>query len=374
MHILMTADAVGGVWTYTQELVSGLVRRGHRVTLVSFGKLPSAKQIEWVKPLASLEYQPTSFRLEWMQDAAQDLGQSAAYLGDLVHAVQPDVLHFNQFAYGALECDVPRVVVAHSDVVSWWQSVHQQEPPGTEWMRWYRRVVSKGLARADAVVAPSQFMLRAVRQNYLGPDHGEVIHNGRTAELFEPDCDKENVVLSVGRLWDRAKQVSLLGERKQCVPVWIAGELEHPDRAVSGRAGRNTIPDGVNFCGRRSHKELRTLYARAAIYAATSCYEPFGLAPLEAALSHCALILNDIPVFRELWGNAAFYFHPNDPASLAEAIRLLAADSQMRNQYAERAHEHARSNFDSQRMIVRYEHLYRELAAGRLRRKHEAAA
>ncbi len=33
MHILVTADTLGGVWTYTRELVTGLVRHGERVTL-----------------------------------------------------------------------------------------------------------------------------------------------------------------------------------------------------------------------------------------------------------------------------------------------------------------------------------------------------
>ena len=42
MHVLVTADTVGGVWTYTRELVTGLARRGVRVTLVSFGGAPSA--------------------------------------------------------------------------------------------------------------------------------------------------------------------------------------------------------------------------------------------------------------------------------------------------------------------------------------------
>ena len=42
MHVLITADTVGGVWTYTRELACGLLHRGHRVTLVSFGRIPSA--------------------------------------------------------------------------------------------------------------------------------------------------------------------------------------------------------------------------------------------------------------------------------------------------------------------------------------------
>ena len=53
MHVLITADTVGGVWTYTQELVSGLVQRDVRVTLVSFGRMPSPEQTEWLAGFAS---------------------------------------------------------------------------------------------------------------------------------------------------------------------------------------------------------------------------------------------------------------------------------------------------------------------------------
>jgi len=39
MHVLVTTDTISGVWTYARELVSGLVSRGLRVTLVSLGEV-----------------------------------------------------------------------------------------------------------------------------------------------------------------------------------------------------------------------------------------------------------------------------------------------------------------------------------------------
>ena len=44
MHVLVTTDTISGVWPYTRELVSGLVSRGLRVTLVSFGEVPLPEQ------------------------------------------------------------------------------------------------------------------------------------------------------------------------------------------------------------------------------------------------------------------------------------------------------------------------------------------
>src|SRR5947209_20182642 len=115
MHILITADTVGGVWTYARELVMGLVGRGHRVTLVSFGKLPNEEQVRWMPGLPRFQFRPTNFRLEWMRDAQQDIDASMRFLEEVVHEVEPDLPHLNQYAYGALQTEIPRVVVGHSD-------------------------------------------------------------------------------------------------------------------------------------------------------------------------------------------------------------------------------------------------------------------
>src|ERR1700739_5037879 len=136
MHILVTADTLGGVWTYTRELVTGLVRRGDRVTLVSFGDIPAAAQTRWMDGLANLDYRPTAFKLEWMLDSEADMVASAQYLEAVIEETNPDVLHLSQFYYGPLNCGVPCVVVAHSDVVSWWAAVHKKMPPETEWLVW----------------------------------------------------------------------------------------------------------------------------------------------------------------------------------------------------------------------------------------------
>jgi glycosyltransferase involved in cell wall biosynthesis len=108
---------------------------------------------------------------------------------------------------------------------------------------------------------------------------------------------------------------------------------------------------------------LRELYASAAIYVATSRYEPFGLSPLEAALSGCALVINDIPVFHELWGDAALYFQRNDPHALAELMSELKHSPWLREQYGARAYETACRKFTAARMVADYESAYQQVAA-----------
>src|SRR3954453_17451368 len=116
MRALVTADTVGGVWTYTRELVTGLSKRGVDVTLVSFGEIPSAPQSEWTNALKNVDSRATAFKLEWMQGAEDDLQMSSEFLLDVIAETKPELLHLSQYCYGALELDVPKVVVAHSDV------------------------------------------------------------------------------------------------------------------------------------------------------------------------------------------------------------------------------------------------------------------
>ena len=363
MHVLVTADTVGGVWTYTRELVTGLSQRGVRVTLVSFGDIPTAAQSGWLDGLRNVDYRATAFRLEWMQDAHHDLKTSSHFLKQVIAETNPDVLHLNQYAYGALDCAIPKIVVGHSDVVSWWVAVHGDLPPENDWIGAYREIVTKGLAGADVVVAPSRWMLNELQEHYDVLRNGSVIYNGRNPALFNPHVSKEDLVMSVGRAWDKGKQVSLLTEARHITPVWVAGADEHPDSAFQDGSQQPNRARGVRFLGPQSEAQLRHLFGRASIYAATSQYEPFGLAPVEAAFSRCALIMNDIPTFRELWGETACYFQQNNAEDLAAKIRELQQDRELRLTYANLAYRRAKQRFTAERMVDEYLNLYRTLVS-----------
>jgi glycosyltransferase involved in cell wall biosynthesis len=364
VHVLVTADTLSGAWTYTRELVTGLVTRGVRVTLVSFGEIPLPERTTWMDHLHGLEYRPTAFRLEWMQEAEEDLPESSAFLVALVRELRPDVLHLNQFCYGNLPVDVPRVVMAHGDLISWTQAVGA--PRSSRPLKWYRDTIFRGIAGADAIVAPSAWMLDRITACYGRPQRGEVIYPGRNPIFFNPYVSKDDCVLAVGRMVDASKQVFLLTQHAHPVPVCIVG-AEHtvPVPRIPIRADVKVATDqtSVAIRGPQTEAQLRALYSRASIYAATARYEPLGMPVLEAAFSRCAIVANDIPSFREVWGDAALYFRTNDAASLAESIRRLSDDRSMRRAYAELAYTRARERFTTKRMIDDCLHLYRSLVS-----------
>jgi glycogen synthase len=366
VHVLVTADTLSGSWTYTRELVTGLVTRGVRVTLVSFGEIPLPEQTAWMDLLHGLDYRPTAFRLEWMQEAERDLPESSSFLANLVRELQPDVLHLNQFCYGDLAVDVPRVVMAHGDLVTWTLAVHGHRPRLTRWLKWYRDTIVRGIAAADAVVASSVAMLDMIRCCYVPPRRDAVIYPGRNPVLFNPYVGKDDSVLCVGRLRDAGKQVFLLTQHAQPLPVCIVGEEQTvplPRVPIRADIKLSTDQSSIAIRGPQTESQLRALYSRASIYAATARYDPLGTAPLEAAFSRCAIVANDIPSFREVWGDAALYFQTNNAASLSDALHRLNADRALCRGYAERAYARARERFTTKRMIDDYLQLYRSLVS-----------
>jgi glycosyltransferase involved in cell wall biosynthesis len=100
--------------------------------------------------------------------------------------------------------------------------------------------------------------------------------------------------------------------------------------------------------------------ARAAIFALPARYEPFGLLPLEAGLSGCALVLGDIPSLREVWGDAALFVAPDQPAGLEAALQTLIRNAPFRDWLAKRARERA-LQYTPERMARAYMALYTQL-------------
>jgi glycogen synthase len=351
-HILMTADTVGGVWTYAIALSQDLVARGIEVSLATMGA-PLSREQRRQASQAGVEVYESAYKLEWMEQPWQDVQAAGEWLLNLQATLQPDLVHLNNYAHGNLPWHVPSVIVGHSCVYSWWNAVHAYEP-AAEWSE-YRRRVRNGLQAASMVVGVSRSMLREL-QHWYGIASGAVIYNGHRSGAYGPAA-KEPVVLSSGRLWDAAKNMTTLDAAAPMMrwPVYVAGEAQHPD------GGKPALQ---HLCplGRLSSEELRRCFSRAAIYASPAFYEPFGLAILEAALSGCALVLGDIPSLREIWGEAAVYVPPSDPEALALSVNALIANQQFREEMGRRARGRA-LGFTTDRMTQAYLNVYTQARA-----------
>lgn len=349
-RILMTADAIGGIWTYALDLARSLAASDIEIALAVMGQPLSEHQWRQAQAIGNVAVHESTFRLEWMESPWEDVTDAGRWLLRLRDRLKPDLVHLNGYAHGVLPFSVPTVVVGHSCVFSWWKAVHGEWPPAA-WNR-YRTEVRSGLRNATHVVAPSLAMMRSLESIYGGFSNRSVIPNGRL--LAPPDNPRKlPMILAAGRLWDRAKNVSALTKVASQLPwpVYLAGE-EYLKQPMSEAA--------VHYVGHLSSEHLAEWMAKAAIFASPACYEPFGLAILEAGLSQCALVLGDIDSLRENWDGAAVFVEPHNDDQLRHALRTLIDDPSYRAEMSLRA-KHRAQQFTPERMAGEYLNLYRTL-------------
>ena len=360
MRVLMTADTVGGVWTYALELADALAERDVEVVLATMGAPLSPAQRAELRASRVVRTYAHDAKLEWMDDPWADVDLAGGWLLRIRDEVEPDVVHLNGYAHATLPWELPLVVVGHSCVLSWHAAVRHEEAPAV-WNRYAARVAA-GLGAADLVVAPTRAMLRELERRYGVSAAREVIPNGRRPSGLE--LPKEPFVLTAGRLWDEAKNVAALDRVTPLLPwpVAVAGPLVPGQRPRHARA-----------LGLLSRNETDAWLARASIFALPARYEPFGLAALEAALAGCALVLGDIPSLHEVWDEAALYVDPEDDEGLAAALRLLIENGDLREQMAAKARERAQ-RYAPERMAAGYADAYERLATGTAAEAAEAVA
>jgi glycogen synthase len=352
VRILLSADTVGGVWDYSVTMAEGLLERGHSVLLAVLGS-PESVEGRTIPP--GVEVTCGNFRLEWMPGADADLRRGAEWLAAQGRGWGADLVHLNQMVYSALGIDLPTVVVAHSDVLSWFTET-KGSSAGPEWAAYAARVRA-GLLEAHAVVAPSRYQAMLLERHY-GRGADRVIHNGAPAPPLGVGRARERLVVSAGRAWDPAKGMDLLDRAL----LAMGGDV--PSARLFGSTEG---PGGERFTARALRCEgsvpadvLGEWLSRAGVYVAASRYEPFGLAPLEAALRGCPLVLSDIGSFRELWDGCATFFRNGSSESLSAVLYAALAEPERMHEQARAARERALHRYSAAGMVDQYTELYRD--------------
>ncbi len=115
--------------------------------------------------------------------------------------------------------------------------------------------------------------------------------------------------------------------------------------AVFHNPSQGPVPvkgEGVVFTGRLSDEEIVALYSNAAALLFPSLYEGFGIPPLEAMLLGCPVLSSNIEPAREVCGDAAFYFNPENLQEIAHSVSHLAANAGLRSAMIASGHARAR--------------------------------
>ncbi|EYD78257.1 putative glycosyltransferase protein [Rubellimicrobium mesophilum DSM 19309] len=333
------------------DLAGALRPAGVETVFLGFGPPPSPAQRAEAEVLGKLDWADAP--LDWLVQDESALARVPGLIDDAARRHGVDLLQVNMPTQAAgLETDRPLLVVSHSCVTTWFRAVRNSGlPPGWEWQG---ELNARGLARADLIVAPSQSHGEALRACYGPLPRLRVVLNAVTTP--EPTrLPEKPIVIASGRWWDEGKGGRVLDAAADLTnwPVRLLGPTHGPNGAAF--AAENARLDGE-----LPHAEAIALMREAGIFVSPSLYEPFGLAVAEAGRMGLPLVLSDIPTFRELWDNVAWFVPPGDPEELAVALDRLASDPHQRRRLGEAARLRSRrftAEAQAQAMLSLYEGL-----------------
>jgi glycosyltransferase involved in cell wall biosynthesis len=186
-------------------------------------------------------------------------------------------------------------------------------------------------------------------------------------------------ILSVSSIYRYKNYVRLieayaaLARRRPGLPdLVIVGDDQDPDysrQMETARAATGELASRIHILGEVPYAEVRRYYAGASLFVMPSYLETFGIPVLEAMASEVPLVASDIPIFREIAGDAAFYADPHRPESLAGAMDEALFRMDAREMLIKRGRERARE-FTWDRSAEGHLSLFHQVIAEREARLH----
>ena len=217
-------------------------------------------------------------------------------------------------------------------------------------LRYYRRFFHRFAQTADRIATVSEYTRNDIHQLYQVPlENIDVVYNGCNEQFRPLTAEEQRVVKETyAHGCDYFLFVGLIHKRKNLDTIFRAFDLfkEQTDNdmklVVVGdkKWWQGDIEDSFNamrhqedviMLGRQSMPVLTQLTgaARALVYA--SLFEGFGIPILEAFHAETAVITSNVTSMPEVAGEAALLVDPHREEDIAEAMRALWQDDDLRN-------------------------------------------
>jgi len=234
-----------------------------------------------------------------------------------------------------------------------------------------REQMERTLLEADRLLTPSEAVRRELIEIGVSPRRVRAIHHGTglmsdTAPGAPPAGTPPRYALHVGTVEPRKNVSALLAAWR----LLRARRLDPPPLVLCGGFGwkaealRREIAEAARegwtlHLGYLGAAELAALYRGAEMVLLPSFYEGFGLPAVEALQAGAPLVASDLPVLREVAGEAALYAPPDRPDLWADRVAALLADSGLREALREKGFARA-ALFDWHRTAEETARVFRE--------------
>jgi glycosyltransferase involved in cell wall biosynthesis len=322
VDLLSYTGTKGGMETYARELYRAIGALGSEFEFVGLASKEGAQLDQsWFPGTVIDSGISGENRFIWAVGELFLVTRWAKKLGaELIHS--PATL-------GTLRRAVPSVVTMH-DMLYWSHPELMSTGFYTEPVKWMERRTARAATRVVTISDVSRDEIHKylhVEPSRLDviPLAGSASHTDRA--LHDPSA--QGLLLATGNRRPHKNFAGLI----RALP--LVDEDVRPRLVVTGSHGADPLREiveelklepWVELKSWVSTEELEELYSHATALVIPSFCEGFSLPALEAMMAGLPALISDIPVHREVAGDAALYFDPNNAASIAQVITTAVTD------------------------------------------------
>lgn len=293
-----------------------------------------------------------------------------------LRALGPDVVHAHgahREALGAIESGLPTVVTIHGILDA---EIGLERRLGKRVRGFFRRgLVDSALRRMRHVIVLSPEVEEHYRTQ-LAQARTWVIENPVHERFFDVQGEEDpHGILFVGVLIPRKGIPNLLealAALRRDVPdarLRVAGLATHPEheREIHEAVRRLDLASAVDFLGGLSPGQLAREMGRAAVVVLVSRQETLPVAILEAMAAAKPVVASPVGGIPRVVadGQTGFLVPHGQPADLAEKLRLLLTDVDLRRRFGASARREAAERFTLQSVSRRTIEVYRQVMEDR---------
>ncbi|MEI8390314.1 MAG: glycosyltransferase [bacterium] len=356
-RLLMTTDVKSEIWDYSLTLSRAILKYINAdILMVSMGGKPTERQVEQSKDL-NIKFQFTDFSPDFFIDnkSDDDISEIKTVFNSSIKEFDPHIVHLNH-GYPNFDFNKPCVFACHENLLNKkiWNSNINRYSPLHENLFNYKQIINESFKKSDIITISSRFFAESIIKTYNFTKGIRIIYNGIDYKPYS-GMPEIPTLLAFANLSDRNKNMNLILNIAYKLPdnikIKVIGDAQ-PDRK---------LPKNIEFINNLSNFELQEVYKNSSIYLALSSDELNGLSSIQAAYSGCAILANNIPACKELWGDSAQIFEKDNINSLIRCINNLVENPNVLEVTSKNCQAKALSVFNSKRMAYEYINLYKNV-------------
>ena len=368
--ILMASDIyfpkIGGISEHIYNLTILLRKRGHEVKILTGGynkgKYPDYKDPEWVKRIGRMIPLIANKSISSITISPR----ISKKIKEFLEEEKFDIIH----THGPIAPMIPMIVLKHSNSINFatFHSAHGD----SKGYRIFGRYLKKYFEKIHGLIAVSPAAKEPIEKFF--PGNYRIIPNGVDINMFSPSVlpferfmDGKINILFVGRMEPRKgfkyllKAFEILNEEFKNLRLIAVGK--GPLLKIYKSQVKKDLKDKVVFEGEVKREDLPRYYASCDIFCSPAIgYESFGIVLLEAFATGKPVVASRIPGYSYVVeeGRDSLLFEPENYLELAEKLKILIKDKNLRREMGERGREKVLKNYSWEKIVLDLENYYIE--------------